>query len=125
VTFYSPLLKAGVVSGFQREKSTIFISKTGDEWTANAQVDFLDADRNVVFSDTVEVKGRRLEKPGPAGNFTEKTRVVGTWKLTMFQTGQGLPPLLGLAIYGEDGTFFTTVGNPIKTETNPFAPSTC
>src|SRR6266446_4258826 len=29
VTFYSPLLKAGVVSGFQREKSTIFVSETG------------------------------------------------------------------------------------------------
>jgi len=119
VTFYSPLLKSGVVSGFQRKKSTIFLSETGDEWTANVQADFLDATGNVVFSDSVEAKGRRLENPGPAGNFPEKNRVVGAWKLTMFQTGQGLPPLLGLAIYGGDGTFFTTVGNPIKTETNP------
>jgi hypothetical protein len=119
VTFYSPLLKSGVVSGFQRKKSTMLMSETGNEWTANAQADFLDANGNVVFSDSVEAQGRRLENPGSAGNFPEKNRVVGAWKLTMFQTGQGLPPLLGLAIYGGDGTFFTTVGNPIKTETNP------
>jgi hypothetical protein len=118
-TSYSPLLKAGAVSGFQRTKSTIFMSETGDEWTANAQADYLEANWNVIFSDAVEVRGLRLEKPGAVGNFNEKNRVIGMWKLTMFQTGQGLPPLLGLAIFSGDGGFFTTVGNPIKTETNP------
>jgi hypothetical protein len=119
VTFYSPLLKSGVVRGFQRKKSTILMSESGDEWTANAQVDFLDANGNVVLSDPVEAMGKRLEKPGPIGSFPEKNRVIGAWKLTMFQTGQGLPPLLGFASFGGDGSFFTTVGNPIKNETNP------
>jgi hypothetical protein len=119
VTFYSPLLKSGVVRGFQRKKSTILMSERGDEWTGNAQADFLDGSGNVVFSDSVEVQGKRLEDLGPIGKLSEKKRIIGVWKLTMFQTGQGLPPLLGFAIFGRNGSFFTTVGNPIEKETNP------
>lgn len=119
VTFYSPLLKSGAVRGFQRWKGIILISERGDEWTANAQADSLDENRNIVFSDPLLIKGTRLENLGPSGNLPEKNRIIGAWKLTMFQTGQGLPPLLGFAIFGRNGTFFTTVGNPIEKETNP------
>jgi hypothetical protein len=95
------------------------MSERGDEWTGNAQADFLDGSGNVVFSDSVEVQGKRLEDLGPIGKLSEKKRIIGVWKLTMFQTGQGLPPLLGFAIFGRNGSFFTTVGNPIEKETNP------
>jgi hypothetical protein len=55
--------KAGVVNGFQRLRSTLVLSESGEELTGHAQVDFLGANGNVVLSTTGDVKERRLETP--------------------------------------------------------------
>src|SRR5262249_12422472 len=63
LTFYAVMRKAGEGAGFQRVQETLVLSESGDEYTGHAQVDFLDADWNVVFSTTSEEKGTRLESP--------------------------------------------------------------
>jgi hypothetical protein len=66
LTFYAVMRKAGLVNGFQRVQNTLAVSESGDEYSGHAQVDFLDADWNVVFSTTRDVKGTRLETPTPS-----------------------------------------------------------
>jgi hypothetical protein len=62
LTFYAVLLKEGVGNGYQRVRSTMILSESGNEFMAHeAHVDFLDTNRNVVFSSTDEVTGKRLE----------------------------------------------------------------
>jgi len=52
LTYYCVLWKAGLVNGFQRVQDTLIMTESGDEYTGRAQVDFLDANWNVVFSTT-------------------------------------------------------------------------
>jgi hypothetical protein len=62
LTFYAVLLKEGVANGYQRVRSTMTLSESGNEFTAHeSNVDFLDTNWNVVFSSTDEVTGKRLE----------------------------------------------------------------
>ena len=64
LTFYSILWKEGVVNGYQRVRSTMTLSDSGNEFTADkVQVDFLDTNWKVVTSDNDEVRGTRLETP--------------------------------------------------------------
>jgi hypothetical protein len=64
LTFYAVLLKEGEVNGYQRVRSTMILSESGNEFTAReCRVDFLDANWKVVDSDNDEVKGTRLETP--------------------------------------------------------------
>jgi hypothetical protein len=113
LTFYCVMWKAGFVNGFQRVQDTLVLSESGDEYTGHAQVDFLDANWNVLFSTTSDVKGTRLETPTslvaqPAG----KKQLVGVWEDKMLPTDKWqLPlPLLSLAMYGGDGDFTTAGG---------------
>jgi hypothetical protein len=112
LTFYSVMLKAGLVNGFQRVQTTLVLSESGDEYIGHAQVDFLDANWNVLFSTTSDVKGTRLETPAtllpwPAG----KKQLVGVWEDKMVPADEWrLPlPLLSLAMFGGNG-YFTTAG---------------
>jgi hypothetical protein len=64
LTFYSILWKEGVVNGYQRVRSTMTLSDSGNEFTADkVQVDFLDTNWKVISSDIDEVTGTRLETP--------------------------------------------------------------
>ncbi len=49
LTFYAVMRKPGAVAGFERVQDSLVLSESGDEYTGHAQVDFLDADWNVVF----------------------------------------------------------------------------
>ena len=113
LTFYAMMRKAGAGTGFQRVQDTLVLSESGDEYTGHAQVDFLDADWNVVFSTTSEVKGTRLKTPvssvlvgEPAGN----KPLVGVWEVKVSPIWQSPSPLLSLAMYAADGSFNTTGG---------------
>ena len=113
LTFYAVMRKAGEGAGFQRVQETLVLSESGDEYTGHAQVDFLDADWNVVFSTTSEEKGTRLKTPvlsmhvgEPAG----KKPLVGVWEVKVSPIGQSQSPLLSLVMYAGDGSFNTTVG---------------
>src|SRR5215469_3549686 len=66
LTFYSVLWKTGLVNGFQRVQDTFTLSESGNEDAGQAQVDFLDANWNVVFSISSDLKGTRRETPNPA-----------------------------------------------------------
>jgi hypothetical protein len=114
LTFYSVMWKAGLVNGYQRVQDTLVLSEAGKEFSGNAQVDFLDASWNVVFSTTSEVKGTRLETPilaTPAAPQQEK-QLAGVWEDRESPTEPwGLPlPLLSLALYGSDGDFTAAGG---------------
>ena len=86
------------------------MSESGDEYTGHAQVDFLDANWNVLFSTTRDIKGTRLETPAMlAAQPAEKKQLVGVWEVKVSPVGQSQSPLLSLAMYGADGSF-TTVG---------------
>jgi len=113
LTFYAVMRKAGEGTGFQRVQDTLVLSKSGDEYTGHAQVDFLDADWNVVFSTTSEEKGTRLETPAssmPVGEPAGKKPLVGVWEVKVSPIGQSQSPLLSLAMYAGDGSFNTTGG---------------
>jgi hypothetical protein len=110
LTFYAVMRKAGEGAGFQVQ-DTLVLSESGDDYTGHAQVDFLDADWNVVFSTISEEKGTRLETPissmpveEPAG----KKPLVGVWEGKASPIGQSHSPLLSLAMYSGDGSFSTT-----------------
>jgi hypothetical protein len=95
LTFYAVTRKAGEVAGFQRVRDTLVLSESGDEYTGHAQVDFLDADWNVVFSTTSEEKGSRLEAPvssTPVGEPAGKKPLVGVWEVKVSSTGQWQSP---------------------------------
>jgi len=113
LTFYAVMRKAGEGAGFQRVQETLVLSDSGDEYTGHAQVDFLDADWNVVFSTTSEEKGTRLESPAssmPVGEPAGKKPLVGVWEVKVSPIGQSQSPLLSLAMYAGDGSFNTTGG---------------
>ena len=113
LTFYAVMRKAGEGAGFQRVQDTLVLSESGDEYTGRAQVDFLDADWNVVFSTTSEEKGTRLETPVssvPVGEPAGKKLLVGVWEVKVSPIGQSQSPLLSLAMYSGDGSFNTTGG---------------
>jgi hypothetical protein len=113
LTFYAVMRKAGEGAGFQRVQETLVLSESGDEYTGHAQVDFLDADWNVVFSTTSDVKGTRLESPAssmPVGERAGKKPLVGVWEVKVSPIGQSQSPLLSLAMYAGDGSFNATVG---------------
>ena len=113
LTFYAVMRKAGEAAGFQRVQDTLVLSESGDEYTGHAQVDFLDADWNVVFSTTSEEKGTRLETPAPSmpvGEPAGKKPLVGVWEVKVSPIGQSQSPLLSLAMYSGDGSFNTTGG---------------
>jgi len=113
LTFYAVMRKAGEGAGFQRVQETLVLSESGDEYTGHAQVDFLDADWNVVFSTTSEEKGARLESPAssmPVGEPAGKKPLVGVWEVKVSPIGRSQSPLLSLAMYAGDGSFNTTVG---------------
>jgi hypothetical protein len=61
LTFYTVLWKEGVVNGFLRVQMTLTLSASGDEFSGQAMADFCDANWNIVFSTTTDVKGKRLE----------------------------------------------------------------
>jgi hypothetical protein len=64
LTFYAVVWKQGVVNGFHRVQTTLILSESGDDFAIQqGQADFLDANRNVVFSTTTEGKATRLETP--------------------------------------------------------------
>jgi len=110
LTFYSVMRKLGRVNGFQRTQDTLVLSESGNEYTGHARTDFLDANWNVVFSTTSEVKATRLETPNPAILFGEpaaQESLLGVWEVNASPIGQS--PLLSLAVFGGDGSF-TTVG---------------
>jgi hypothetical protein len=111
LTFYSVMRKADRVNGFQRTQDTLVLSESGNEYAGHARTDFLDANWNVVFSTTSEVKATRLETPNPAILFGEpaaKKPLVGVWEVNVLPTGQS--PLLSLAMFGGDGSFTTAGG---------------
>jgi len=111
LTFYSTTWKAGLANGFQRVQDTLVLSESGDEYTGHAQVDFLDENWNVVFSNTTEVKGTRLETPAVLiAQQAEKKQLVGIWEVKVSPVGQSQSPLLSLATYGADGSFTTAGG---------------
>jgi hypothetical protein len=113
LTFYAVMRKAGEAAGFQRVQDTLVLSESGDEYTGHAQVDFLDADWNVVFSITSEEKGTRLEtpiSPMPVAEPTGKKPLVGVWEGKVSPIGQSDSPVLSLAMYSGDGSFNTTGG---------------
>jgi hypothetical protein len=113
LTFYAVMRKAGEGAGFQRVHDTLVLSESGDDYTGHAQVDFLDADWNVVFSTISEEKGTRLETPissMPVEESAGKKPLVGVWEGRMSPIEQSHSPLLSLAMYSGDGSFSTTGG---------------
>ena len=97
LTYYCVLWKAGLVNGFQRVQDTFVLAESGDEYTGRAQVDFLDANWNVVFSTTSDVNGTRLETPIPAMLASQPAERKGVWE-SKIPPGAGVsePPRLGL-----------------------------
>ena len=86
------------------------MSEPGDEYTGHAQVDFLDANWNVVFSTTNDVMGTRLETPIPAmllGQAAEKNQLAGVWAVkNMPNPMVGTVP--GIDLISADGSFIST-----------------
>src|SRR5260370_27776756 len=112
LTYYCLLWKAGLVNGFQRVQDTLVMTESGDEYTGRAQMDFLDANWNVVFSSTSDVKGVRLETPIPATLAAQPTERKGVWEDKIDHTKHGSPPILGLILSREDGTWSEDKGTP-------------
>jgi hypothetical protein len=107
LTYYSVLWKAGLVNGFQRVQDTLVLTGSGDEYTGRAQVDFIDANWNVVFSTTSDVKGTRLETPMPDSLAAQPAERKGVWEVKGSRGAgrQSEPPILGLILSREDGTW--------------------
>jgi hypothetical protein len=62
LTSYAVMGKAGLGTGFQRIQYTLFLSESGDEYTGHAEVDFLDADWNVVFSTVCDLQSSLIQR---------------------------------------------------------------
>jgi hypothetical protein len=104
LTFYSIMWKEGLANAHQRVQETLVLSESGDEYTGQAQVDFLDLNWNVVFSTTIEVKGTRLETPAmPIAQPAEKNQLAGVWEVKVSLAGQSQSPQLSIVLYGADG----------------------
>ena len=112
LTYYCVLWKAGLVNGFQRVQDTLVMTESGDEYTGRAQMDFLDANWNVVFSSTSDVKGVRLEIPIPATLAAQPAERKGVWEDNIEQIEEGAPPISGLILSREDGTWSEDKGTP-------------
>ena len=67
------------MNGYQRVQDTLVLSEAGEEFTGHAQVDFLDASWNVVFSTTSDVKGTRLETPILVAPVAQPGREAVSW----------------------------------------------
>jgi hypothetical protein len=92
------------------------LTESGDEYTGRAQVDFLDANWNVVFSTTSDVKGARLETPIPATLAAQPAERKGVWEDKVGRgAGVSEPPHLGLILSREDGTWSEDKGTPPST----------
>jgi hypothetical protein len=91
----------------------LVLAESGDEYTGPAQVDFLDANWNVVFSTTSDVKGTRLETPIPATLAAQPAERKGVWEDKIGRgSSQPGPPVLGLILSREDGTWSEDKGTP-------------
>jgi hypothetical protein len=113
LTYYCVLWKAGLVNGFQRVQDTLVLAESGDEYTGRAQVDFLDANWNVVFSTTSGVKGARLETPIPATLAAQPAERKGVWEAKIPPgDGEAEPPRFSLTLIREDGTWSEDKGTP-------------
>jgi hypothetical protein len=105
---YAIIWKEGHGNGYQRVQETLAMSEPGDEYTGHAQVDFLDANWNVVFSTTSDVEGTRLETPAMLmAQPAKKKQLVGVWEVKAPPVGQSQSSELSLAMYGADGSFTT------------------
>jgi hypothetical protein len=110
LTFYSILWKEGLGNGYQRVQDTLVLSESGDEYTGHAQVDFLDANWNVVFSTTSDIKGTRLETPAMLiAQPPEKKQLVGVWAKKIKANGSERP-ILTIDTFRADGSF-TNISN--------------
>ena len=76
-------------------------------------MDFLDANWNVVFSTTSDVKGARLETPIPATLAAQPAERKGVWEIKI-PPGAGVsePPRLSLTLIRDDGTWSEDKGTP-------------
>jgi hypothetical protein len=114
LTFYAIMWEEGLGNGYQRVQETLVLSEPGDEYTGHAQVDFLDANWNVVFSTASEVKGTRLQTPASLmAEPAEKKQLLGVWEVKVSAVGQSRSPELSLVMYGSDGS--VTTGGRYKT----------
>jgi hypothetical protein len=109
LTLYSVMGKKGVINGFQRIQQILVFSKSGNEYTGHADVDFLDANWNVVFSSITEVKGTRLDTSIPVTTEARLPERTGVWELKAQPVGGAVPPIFGLLLFREDGSFVQTV----------------
>jgi hypothetical protein len=103
LTFYSVLWKVGLVNGFLRVQETLTLSESNNEYAGQAKADFLDANWNVVFSTSSDLKGTRLETPNPALSVAPPSERKGVWKWEASLPGFSAKPMLGLNFVGEDG----------------------
>jgi hypothetical protein len=105
LTFYSVMWKEGLANAYQRVQETLVLSESGDEYTGHAQVDFLDANWNVLFSTASDVKGTRLETPAmPIAQPAEKNQLVGVWEVKSLSSG-GERWVPGIDVFSTDGSF--------------------
>src|SRR5260370_1250267 len=113
LTYYCVLWKAGLVNGFQRVRDTLVLAESGDEYTGRAQLEFLDANWNVVFSTTSDVKGVKLETPIPDTLAAQPAERKEAWQ-DKIPPGGGVPepPMLGLILSRDDGTWSEDKGTP-------------
>jgi hypothetical protein len=112
LTFYSVMSKAGLASGFERVQGTLVMSESGEEYTGHADVDFFDPNWNVLFHTTSDVTGTRLEIP--AGLLAQPAERKGVWEVKARGLGTSEPPLLGLNLIGEDGSFTLDIGSTLS-----------
>jgi hypothetical protein len=87
-------------------RNTLILSESGEEYTGQAQLDFLDANWNVVFSATSDVKGKRLETPVKiVAQPVENNQPVVITEVKVWPTGQsqyGAVPLLSISFSRSD-----------------------
>jgi len=105
LTFYSVLGKAGLVTGFQRVQDTFTLSESSDEYTGHSKADFLDANREVVFTTSSDVKGTRLETPKLALPVALPDERKGVWEMKAVLPGSSLQFMPGLTLVAEDGSY--------------------
>jgi hypothetical protein len=113
LTFYSVMGKTGLVNGFQRVQDTLVFSESGNEYAGHANVDFLDANRKIVFSTTSDVKGTRLETSIPVMPDTQLPKRTGVWELKAQPVGGAVPPIYGLLLFCGDGSFVQIVNSTL------------
>jgi hypothetical protein len=113
LTIYSVLWKNGLVNGFQRVHEHVVFSDSSDEYTGHSDIDFFDANWNVVFSTTCEVKGTKLNTSIPAMAGAQLPKRTGVWELKAQPVGGAVPPIFGLLLYCGDGSFVQTINSTL------------